>query len=95
MKKKEEDDRFDAEEIFDIIRNIQDPEHPNTLEELGVVSLEQIEVLDDDDETAAVVSSSSTTNDNDNDNDNDNNNNVTASSLPPSLIKSKVNVRFT
>ena len=39
-------DRLDAEEIFDIIRNIQDPEHPLTLEQLGVVSCEQIEVRD-------------------------------------------------
>lgn len=31
-----------AEEIFDIIRNIQDPEHPLTLEQLGVVSFNQI-----------------------------------------------------
>jgi len=33
-----------AEEIFDIIRSIQDPEHPNSLEQLGVVSLEQVEL---------------------------------------------------
>jgi len=33
-----------AEEIFDIIRNIQDPEHPHSLEQLGVVSLEQVKV---------------------------------------------------
>jgi metal-sulfur cluster biosynthetic enzyme len=39
-------DRLDAEEIFDIIRNIQDPEHPLTLEQLGVVSCDQIEVRD-------------------------------------------------
>jgi metal-sulfur cluster biosynthetic enzyme len=39
-------DRLDADEIFDIIRNIQDPEHPLTLEQLGVVSCEQIEVKD-------------------------------------------------
>jgi hypothetical protein len=36
-----------AEEVFDIIRNIQDPEHPHTLEQLGVVSLEQVVVHDD------------------------------------------------
>lgn len=42
---------IDAEEIFDIIRNIQDPEHPHSLEQLGVVSREQVEIqfLDDDD----------------------------------------------
>lgn len=33
-----------AEEIFHLIRNIQDPEHPHTLEELAVVSREQIEI---------------------------------------------------
>jgi hypothetical protein len=41
-------DKMSAEEIFDIIRTIQDPEHPNTLEELGVVSLEHVEVIDDE-----------------------------------------------
>ena len=40
-------DKIDAEEVFDIIRNIQDPEHPNTLEELAVVSLEQVKVVDE------------------------------------------------
>lgn len=39
-------DSIDAEEIFDIIRNIQDPEHPHTLEQLGVVNVEQVEVTD-------------------------------------------------
>jgi metal-sulfur cluster biosynthetic enzyme len=33
-----------AEEIFDIIRSIEDPEHPHSLEQLGVVSLEQVEI---------------------------------------------------
>lgn len=41
-------DRFDAEEVYDIIRNIQDPEHPHTLEELAVVSLSQVQVVDED-----------------------------------------------
>lgn len=40
-------DKIDAEEVFDIIRNIEDPEHPNSLEELGVVSLEQVQVSDE------------------------------------------------
>ena len=31
-----------ADDVFEIIRNIQDPEHPLTLEQLGVVSREQI-----------------------------------------------------
>lgn len=37
---------IDSEEIFDIIRNIQDPEHPLTLEQLNVVSLSHVEVQD-------------------------------------------------
>lgn len=36
------DDELDEREIFDMIRNIQDPEHPLTLEELNVVDLESI-----------------------------------------------------
>jgi hypothetical protein len=40
-------DKIDAEEVFDIIRNIEDPEHPNSLEQLSVVSLEQVEVIDE------------------------------------------------
>ena len=44
MRKKEEldwdvTDKVDSLEVFDIIRNIYDPEHPLTLEELNVVSL--------------------------------------------------------
>lgn len=39
-------DEFDAREIFDIIRNINDPEHPLTLEELNVVEQSLIEVDD-------------------------------------------------
>ncbi|KAG5324834.1 GALL2 protein, partial [Pseudoatta argentina] len=39
-------DEFDAREIFDIIRNINDPEHPLTLEELNVVEQNLIEVDD-------------------------------------------------
>ncbi|KYN20531.1 PREDICTED: MIP18 family protein CG7949 [Trachymyrmex cornetzi] len=40
-------DEFDAREIFDIIRNINDPEHPLTLEELNVVEQNLIEVDDE------------------------------------------------
>jgi metal-sulfur cluster biosynthetic enzyme len=39
-------DMVDADEVFEIIRNIQDPEHPLTLEQLGVVSKRQIDVHD-------------------------------------------------
>ena len=36
------EDVFDEREIFDMIRNIQDPEHPLTLEELNVVDIQSI-----------------------------------------------------
>nr|XP_033335074.1 MIP18 family protein galla-2 isoform X1 [Megalopta genalis] len=36
-------DEFDTREIFDLIRNINDPEHPLTLEELNVVEQNLIE----------------------------------------------------
>jgi len=39
-------DPLDAIEVFDMIRGIKDPEHPNTLEELRVVRDELIEVDD-------------------------------------------------
>jgi len=35
---------IDQDEIFDLIRSINDPEHPNTLEELRVVSAPQIKI---------------------------------------------------
>ncbi|XP_013145159.1 PREDICTED: MIP18 family protein CG7949 [Papilio polytes] len=37
-------DDFDEREIFDLIRNINDPEHPLTLEELRVVEEKNISV---------------------------------------------------
>jgi metal-sulfur cluster biosynthetic enzyme len=51
---------IDPEEIFDIIRNIQDPEHPHSLEQLGVVSREQV--------TIQVLEDKVNTSDNDDDN---------------------------
>ena len=51
-------DSLDAEEVFDIIRNIQDPEHPHSLQELGVVLLEQIEVQDQGPSSGGAPSSS-------------------------------------
>ena len=39
-------DAFDEEEVFDIVRTINDPEHPLTLEQLNVVNLEDIQVFD-------------------------------------------------
>ena len=39
-------DDFDEREIFDLIRNINDPEHPYTLEQLDVVKIEDVKVWD-------------------------------------------------
>ena len=39
-------DEITVNEVFEIIRNIQDPEHPLTLEQLNVVRLELVEVVD-------------------------------------------------
>ena len=36
------EDKIDIYEVFEIIRNITDPEHPYNLEELNIVSLEDI-----------------------------------------------------
>lgn len=40
----EVEDLFDEREIFDLIRNINDPEHPLTLEELRVVEESNIKI---------------------------------------------------
>jgi hypothetical protein len=55
-------DKIDAEEVFDIIRNIEDPEHPNSLEQLGVVSLEHVEVMDEGPSVDGAPCSKSTVN---------------------------------
>jgi metal-sulfur cluster biosynthetic enzyme len=39
-------DEIDSREIFDLIKEIRDPEHPMSLEELGVVAEDLIEVDD-------------------------------------------------
>jgi hypothetical protein len=39
-------DPIEPEEVFDLIRNIQDPEHPLTLEQLNVVNLNHVQVKD-------------------------------------------------
>ncbi|XP_043937902.1 cytosolic iron-sulfur assembly component 2B [Protopterus annectens] len=46
-------DKIDDREIFDLIRSINDPEHPLTLEELNVV--EQVRVKVNDDESVVSV----------------------------------------
>ena len=43
-------DPIDPLEIYDLIREIRDPEHPLSLEALGVVNLENIKVTDSIDE---------------------------------------------
>lgn len=45
----EEEEKINSNEIFDLIRSITDPEHPLTLEDLSVVSAEQISVTHPDD----------------------------------------------
>ena len=45
-KDEEKRDTITPNEIFDIVRNIQDPEHPLTLEQLNVVRMELIKVVD-------------------------------------------------
>lgn len=45
-------DPFDSREIFDLIRNINDPEHPLTLEELHVVQEDLIKVDDQGNEVS-------------------------------------------
>jgi len=40
-------DAFDDREVFDLIRCINDPEHPLTLEQLDVVKIQDVEVSDD------------------------------------------------
>jgi metal-sulfur cluster biosynthetic enzyme len=40
-------DKFDSREVFDLIRAINDPEHPLTLEELNVVEESKVTVDDD------------------------------------------------
>ncbi|XP_064640988.1 cytosolic iron-sulfur assembly component 2B-like [Lineus longissimus] len=39
-------DKIDSREVFDLIRDINDPEHPLSLEELNVVELTKVEVDD-------------------------------------------------
>ena len=41
-------DPIDAREVFDLVRCINDPEHPLTLEQLDVVKLEDVDVEDKD-----------------------------------------------
>jgi len=47
LKPTTEAEPIDGDEIYDLLRSITDPEHPLTLENLGVVSAEQITVNGD------------------------------------------------
>lgn len=49
------EDPIDAWEIFDLIRDINDPEHPYTLEQLNVVQEELIQVHNEPKETYVEV----------------------------------------
>ncbi|XP_059047308.1 MIP18 family protein galla-2 [Achroia grisella] len=49
----EVEDEFDEREIFDLIRNINDPEHPLTLEELRVIEEKNI-IVNNKDNTVVV-----------------------------------------
>ncbi|CAI2348697.1 unnamed protein product [Caenorhabditis sp. 36 PRJEB53466] len=49
------EDPIDSWEIFDLIRDINDPEHPYTLEQLNVVQEELIKVFIDEEETYVQV----------------------------------------
>lgn len=53
----EEADPVDAQEIYDLIAHISDPEHPLSLGQLSIVTLEDIEVKDSgsEDDIAEVV----------------------------------------
>ena len=46
MEEKTDADEFDALEVFQMIRHLNDPEHPLTLEQLNVASVDNIEVDD-------------------------------------------------
>jgi len=50
-----ERDLVDAEEVFDMIRDITDPEHPLSLEQLNVVSMEHVIVKDNSCRENAVI----------------------------------------
>jgi len=41
------EDPIDAREVFDHVRTIRDPEHPHSLEQLNVVSVDAITVTED------------------------------------------------
>ena len=42
-----EEEKIDSYEVFDMLRHINDPEHPLTLEQLRVIKPELITVTDD------------------------------------------------
>eukprot|EP01007_Sphenomonas_quadrangularis_P001360 NODE_2300_length_630_cov_298.888124_g1950_i0.p1 GENE.NODE_2300_length_630_cov_298.888124_g1950_i0~~NODE_2300_length_630_cov_298.888124_g1950_i0.p1 ORF type:complete len:166 (+),score=13.87 NODE_2300_length_630_cov_298.888124_g1950_i0:34-531(+) len=46
LEKEDEREPIDPLEVFELIRHIKDPEHPNTLEELKVTEIEGISVND-------------------------------------------------
>jgi len=41
-------EEFDALEVYELLRNINDPEHPLTLEQLNIITIDNIKVSDKD-----------------------------------------------
>jgi len=80
QERRPERDTIDQREVFDMIRNIQDPEHPLTLEQLNVVNCSHISVTDNH------VLSNVVDDANNNDNDQDTN---------QETMHSLVDVKFT
>jgi len=46
--KEEKREPFTSEEVFELLRDIQDPEHPLTLEQLSVIKLDGIDIKDNE-----------------------------------------------
>lgn len=54
QEEEEKRESYTENEIFDMIRNIQDPEHPLTLEQLNVVNQDHVSVKDNDNGVSTV-----------------------------------------
>jgi hypothetical protein len=54
QQQEEKRESYTENEIFDMIRNIQDPEHPLTLEQLNVVNQDHVSVKDNDNGVSTV-----------------------------------------
>jgi hypothetical protein len=54
-------EQWSAEEVFDLIRHINDPEHPLTLEQLRVAQLQHVTVVDNGVATDGAVEAKAST----------------------------------